>query len=139
MKLIGEDGVLEIEAAQWSAPPIPGADHDLLLIVHVEAHGFAGTTDVWIDRQAWHDFLRALSDLDRARRGSATLESPGELELTFESTDRAGHMAVRGLVGVRSGHHSVALTFSRIRFDPTFLPSVLAQLRKLAHAVADPR
>ncbi len=67
MRLEAEGGnVLEIEPAKVGSG-IPGVDDDVLVNVHVQAHGFSGTTDVWILRDAWESFLRELADLERTR------------------------------------------------------------------------
>jgi hypothetical protein len=134
LKLAGLTGE-SLEIAGAKSPSGDGrVDRDHLLIVAVQFHGFAGQTDPWVLDEAWRAFLEDLAELERARQGAASLEatSPEELRLSFRSTDSAGHMAVEGFVGVRSGSYAAKLTFSPMAFDPTELPRVLRELKALA-------
>jgi hypothetical protein len=86
---------------------------------------------------AWSAFLRELTALDHQRQGAASLESisPGELRLRLFTTDRAGHLAAEGIVGVRGARQELRLEFTNISFDPGQLPALLAELSSAAPAV----
>jgi hypothetical protein len=134
MKLTGSGGQwLEITRATFPPGAEEHYDTDRLLLVAVQFHAFAGATDTWVPGEAWSAFVRELDELERTRQGKASLEaiSPDELLLVFRSLDRAGHMAVEGFVGVRSGSHQMKLTFSSIELDPTDLPRIVRELRAL--------
>ena len=107
---------------------------DLLVVVDVRTRGFTGHIDTWILRAAWLDFCERLELLEAHRQGDAIVESisPGELRLTFRSTDRAGHMAVEGSIGHRGTLGEVLLTFSPVPFDPSALPGLLRDAREIA-------
>lgn len=126
------DGV-DIECVGVEAPG-SHREGDLHLIVSVRAGDFAGRTDPGIDRDAWAAFLTALRELERTRKGSATLEglSPGELRLTVRAIDRAGHMSIEGLVSVLSPHRARRLEFAPIEFDPGNLAGIIRELGKFS-------
>ena len=76
--------------------PTPG---DVRLRVRVEVEGFAGFSDrAWIEKAVLHRFVEGVQELERTRKGEATLESmsPGEFALQLRSVDRAGHLAATG-------------------------------------------
>src|SRR6266852_3304277 len=65
--------------------------------VEVQIGDFRGRYDqVWVEQAALERFLGEARDLERARRGSATLEamSPDEFFLRIQSVDVAGHIAL---------------------------------------------
>jgi hypothetical protein len=109
----------------------------VLVVVRVHCPGFTGETDTWVVRPAWREFLERLTALEGSRRGEAILESisPGELRLRLFATDRAGHMAVEGYVGVFGGHDTLRLEFGAIPFEPTLLPRLLRELSSAVAAV----
>ena len=121
------DYYLSIERAEPS-------DDDLLVIVEVRCSGFNGRIDTWISRETWIEFCNQLRVLAERRQGEATIESisPNELRLTVRSIDRAGHMAIEGLLGYRGVHGETLLTFSPMSFDPSTLPTLLAEARAIA-------
>jgi len=83
---------------------------------------------------ARQDFLRGLTELERARRGRALLTggSPADLRLELFSTDLLGRVAIRGHLGCRppSGHR-LCLEFG-FAFEPDRLRSLLEGLRELS-------
>lgn len=109
-------------------PLLLGDDATIDLSVHVGAktRGFVGETDCWILREAWSNFAQAMKRLRDSRQGEATIESmsPRELHLTVQSTDRAGHMAVGGLVGTNLNGRVATLEFTPFAFDPSSLPEL---------------
>lgn len=132
MKLVGEDGSLVIERSEIGPPGTP-ADRDILLNVTVEAAGFAAADQSWIVESAWNGFLAELRHLEARRKGRATLESasPDDLRVEFFSTDRAGHMAVKGQVRRRTPEgFELRLEFA-FAFEPDVLPRVLSEVAAL--------
>lgn len=124
LRFDGEGGdFVEVALAQM-------ADDDLLLSVQVSRSGFGGTVETWVHRQAWIDFANALERLEHTRQGEARL--PGleatELELRVASVDRAGHIAISGMLCL-TGDDVVRLEFSAIRFDPSQLMVALRAMR----------
>lgn len=113
-------------------PDTPGysSGGDVLVVARIRCLGFRGETDAWILQEAWEGFLSQLTALERERRGEAVLESisPGELRLRIFASDRAGHIAVEGSVGVRGVHQELRLDFSPMAVDPSQLPALLAEL-----------
>jgi hypothetical protein len=107
---------------------------DIALIVNVRSRGFTGRNDTWISRAAWLEFCEQLSTLEAHRQGEAVVESisPKELRLIFRSTDSAGHMAVEGFVGYRGTYGEVLLAFSPMSFDPSILPELVRDARRIA-------
>src|SRR5688572_15366390 len=126
---------IEIECAEILGADSP-AHGDLLLLVSVQSGEFSGRVDTWVDQASWSDFLRQLQELEQRRQGSATLESisPGELCLTVKSTDRTGHMAIHGLIGVRGATRELRLEFSPIPFEPSELAELLREISKFGRA-----
>ena len=78
--------------------PTPG---DVRLRVKVEAEGFVGLSEVWIEKPTLELFTQDLLALERTRDGEAVLKgvSPDEFILRLRSVDRAGHIAVNGQLG----------------------------------------
>jgi hypothetical protein len=121
------DYYLAIERAE------PSSD-DILVVVEVRCSGFTGHIDTWILRRAWIEFCNRLAALEERRQGEAVVESisPRECRLVFRSTDSAGHMAVEGLLGYRGVYGETLLTFSPMSFDPSILPTLVADARAIA-------
>jgi len=136
MKLASSEGEeLEIVAEIGRSAPASYYGNDRSLSVRLVFSGFTASTKAWIDEKTWSAFLNELADLERSRRGKASLAamSPEELQLTFRSIDRGGHLAVEGFVGVRSGGgYAAKLTFSSLKFDPSELPRVLRELQSIS-------
>jgi hypothetical protein len=127
------DGVARVEIAVTEvAAPIPShsAGGEVRLQVGLTCDGFTGTGSTWIARDVWQRFIQALEHLDERREGEAVVESmsPNDLRLRIRVTDRAGHVAVDGQVRTRSVR-DLQWQFGAIPFDPSLLPSLLAELR----------
>ena len=75
-------------------------DGDYYVSIEANAHGYSGHSDAHVVRGAFEAFRSAMSNLRRKRKGSASFESihPGLFDLTVESIDRRGHLAVRGML-----------------------------------------
>ncbi len=119
-------GSLRLEAADLGPTGTPGAE-DILLNMTASVGGYAAADQVWIPRSEADIFLAQLATLDRDRRGAARLRgaTPEEFELTFYSTDRVGHLAVRGHVRqVTPEGYELALRFA-FGFEPDQLPRIL--------------
>jgi hypothetical protein len=73
-------------------------DEDVLLLVEVRGGAFTGTADVWVLGDAMAAFLAQARTLYERLDGRASLESisPGELALSIERLDAAGHLGVGG-------------------------------------------
>jgi hypothetical protein len=122
---------VEIDFVEVTGPgPREG---DLRLVVSAQHADFSGRADAWVTAESWADFLRQLHALERTRRGAAVLEGidPRELALIMEATDRAGHMSIRGSLGVR-GLRELRFDFSAMPFDPSELPQILKRLSAFA-------
>lgn len=100
---------------------------ELVIVARVRTCGFAAVVESMILRPEWDSFCAGLKQLEKNRQGSATLEaiSPGELELEVRSTNRAGQMAIGGLIGTDLSGSRVRMTFSPIPFDPSSLPQLV--------------
>ncbi len=125
-------GVLELNRSTFESDGMP-TDEELLLNVTVEVAGFAARDQNWIVATDWERFMVDLRTLERNRQGSATLlgASPDELRIEFFSTDRLGHMAVRGQVGRRTMERFELLLRFGFAFEPDELPRVLRELEAL--------
>jgi hypothetical protein len=129
VKISSDQSVLLLERSEVGPPGTP-ADEDILINVTVEVRGFAAADQSWIMGTDWRGFLAELRALETRRAGFATLvaASPEDLRLEFFSTDRAGHMAVRGQVGRRTTERfDLQLRFG-FPFEPDELPRILREL-----------
>ncbi len=106
------------------------ADPDPYLVVRLQLPGFSACTETYVLESGWSSFLRELQSLEATRQGEATVESisPGELQLRIRSLDRAGHMGIEGLIGMRGPRNEFRFTFDALEFDPTRLPSLVTEL-----------
>jgi hypothetical protein len=132
VKVSGDSGWLVLERAEVGPPGTP-ADTDLLLNVSAEVGGFSAADQNWVTGPAWSGFLAEFGQLEARRQGRATLvgASPEDLQLEFFSTDRAGHMAVRGLVRrLTADYFELRLGFG-FAFAPDELPRLLVELKRL--------
>ena len=77
-------------------------------------------------------FARPLLSDDEAIYAVVESISPQEFRLTVRSTDSAGHMAIDGFLGYRGVHGETLLTFSPMSFDPSTLPSLVAEAQAIA-------
>ena len=73
---------------------------DFLMSVEVRADEFRGHADGHVAGADFRRFAKALEDLERNRKGAATLESalPGEFTVTVKAIDGVGHMGVLGVL-----------------------------------------
>jgi hypothetical protein len=91
---------------------------------------------IWISDENVEAFVTQLDNLDKTRKGKATLTSmsPGEFELTFKPIDDLGHIAV-GLLFNKQDRINHDYSFEiKVEFqtDPTILPTVLKDIKRLA-------
>src|SRR5262245_52584130 len=109
---------VEIECADVEGSDSPRVG-DICLVVSVHFGDFSGRVRAWVEQRSWAGFLDQLRELEQRREGAAILEgiSPGTLSLNVRVTDRAGHMAVQGLIGERTTGREILMEFSPISFD----------------------
>jgi hypothetical protein len=138
--LVRENGYfVEVRLVERTPPSLPGAG-DLRLHVGVAFSSFQGEYDeVWVEAAAFQTYLSELQALEERREGSATLKSmsPDELLLRIHSTDRAGHMGVRGQLGRWCYAGGGGLSWCQVPFHftlscPSLLPQILAEFRAMA-------
>ncbi len=130
MKLRGDGAFLDLELSERGPEDTP-ADEDLLVNVTVDVKGFTAADQNWIVAREWSGFLVELRTLVESRQGRATLVAvvPDELRIEFFSTDRAGHMAVKGQVHrTTADGFDLQLQFG-FAFEPDTLPRVLSELQ----------
>ena len=127
---------LEISAPEIVPTGQPGSG-DIRLAVEVSAPGFRGRNgSAWVAGPAWERFLADLRQLERTRRGEASLTSmsPADLELRVCAVDRAGHILVEGHVGdylrAATRVREACVPFA-ISLDPSCLPAALAEFAAL--------
>ena len=112
---------------------MPG-DEDLLLNITVKVGGYSAIDQVWVIGAYWRGFMSELRELERLRKGKATLEgvSPEVLKLVFMTTGRARHLAVSGFIGWRDSYNGYyqKLEFG-FPFDAGMLQNVLQELEFL--------
>jgi len=132
VKLLGKGGSLILERSDFGAVGTP-ADDDILLNVTVEVEGFSAADQSWVPGLSWSGFLVELRKLENDRQGKATLIAAcaEDLRLEFFSTDRAGHMAVRGHVRRRTTESFELQLRFVLAFEPDDLPRVLRDLERL--------
>ncbi|MCA9621544.1 MAG: hypothetical protein KC731_21125 [Myxococcales bacterium] len=133
VRLSGNGGVVELERAELGPPGTP-PDGDLLVRVDVTVASFSAADQAWILGRDWADFLRQLTELERQRQGKAILQGASAEELALElfAADRAGHMALRGVVRRRTIDGFVLGLEYGFAFEPDLLPGLLDELRDLA-------
>lgn len=130
MTLRGDVGqVLTIERSTLGEPGTP-ADDDLLLNVTVSVRGYSAADQAWVVAGDWREFMNGMRTLEDVRNGHATLRGadPHDLELTFKTTDRAGHMAVEGFVGWKSPDGFYLKCEFGFAFDAGLLGNVVREL-----------
>jgi hypothetical protein len=113
---------------------------DVCFAVAVRSAAFSGSNDeVWISRSAFEDFLAALRELDRKRRGKAELlaMSTTDFMLTVKAVDSAGHLSAEGWVGREYAGRNDGMRH-RVCFwlelDPSTLPALACQFEALGSA-----
>ena len=129
----------ELAVAEVS-PEVPGvyAGGSVRVVVRVRLRDFAGAADAWVQWDAWSDFIRQLRQLERDRRGEATLRgtSTEELRVRIFALDRAGHMGVEGsLTSFFIADHdprAASLKFGTIEIEPSALPALVRELESAA-------
>lgn len=129
MKVGAEGAFLELEVSEFGGRGTP-AEHDFLMNITVQVNGFSGADQVWILLHEWEVFLAQLTELDRVRQGRAVLSAvmPEECQVEFFSTDRAGHMALRGHVRRPTcDGFDLGVEFG-FAFEPDGLPAIVAEL-----------
>lgn len=127
------DARLELDLVEHGPVDSPG-EGDILLDLVVDVGGYAAADQVWILHAAFVDFQTQLAALEKRRQGTATLEGLVDTEfgLTIYSTDRTGHMAVRGHGADRTSEgHNLQLRFG-FAFEPDLLPMVVSAVQALS-------
>jgi hypothetical protein len=121
-----EESFVEVELLEVAeAAYAPG---DALLGVRMRSSGFAGSSEVWVQRERLRQFCACLISLNASLRGDATLESisPDDLELKVLAVSSRGHIAVEGKVG-RYAHGPERMYWHNAAFGFEFEQSQLAQ------------
>lgn len=131
VKLRGERGE-RIELELLCVETAPQASGDLCLNLRIDTAHFSGQSETWVLAASWASFLHDLRELERSRRGRATLQSinPSELRLELYASDALGHMAFDGEVSLLLPY-DIALRFTGIPFSPHQLPSLVRDLTQL--------
>ncbi len=94
-----------------------------------------GFISIWIQKDAIETFIEGLHQLDQTRKGAVLLTSmsPDELTLEVKALDGWGHLGV----GIRVEQHNPSqVSYKNIlqtgfEIDPTSLPSIIAQLKRI--------
>jgi len=141
IRLGGSVDFVELEVVAYGT--LEGRNEgDLRLAVSVRSGDFAGKYgEVWIAKDEWQSFLISLAQLERERKGTASLlaMSPDEFELHLQITDRAGHLVAFGFLArhfwLPPTHEA---TISRVhygmRLDPSMLRVFVEQFTSLGVA-----
>ena len=109
--------------------------------IEVFCRNFSGQVNsVWFSRNNIDLFIQQIEELDKTRQGKAELfnmgsqTEPNPLEFTIFSTDNLGHLAVQAALQKFSylSHpaNTLKVTVS-FEFDPSLLPSIIVDFRKL--------
>jgi hypothetical protein len=124
-----------IEINEWTLDYewiMPYFDCEIVL----NAEGFAGRAKVYLDAADLRAFVSDLEELDRTRRGKATLGSmsPTEFQLIFEALDRLGHILVAAHVKetgstTDAGNRYDLMTSVCFGIDPTSLPTIIKEFK----------
>ncbi|WP_066506697.1 hypothetical protein [Rufibacter sp. DG15C] len=90
---------------------------------------------IWISLGDLENFISSLNELDKTRKGQAEIQgmSPGEFTLYFRAIDNLGHLAV-GINLLEEDRIANDYSYDiKVEFqvDPTILPSVISDLRKI--------
>ena len=90
---------------------------------------------IWISLGDLEDFISGLQELDQTRKGKVETQgmSPGEFTWYFRAIDNLGHLAV-GINLLHDDRISSDYSYDiKVEFqvDPTSLPSVISDLKKL--------
>ena len=118
---------LEVQLETDSALPSYG---DALIGIVVSSNGYIGKNQVWVAKQELDLFSVSIQELEKNRKGEATLSSmsPDELSLRVYAYDGVGHLAVEG----KTGHQVVgSVCFNHsVQFGFTIEPEQLVKLSK---------
>lgn len=108
------------------------------LAIESQLGDFSGRYDqVWVEQAQLERFIAETTELERTRRGTATLQamSPDEFLLHIKVIDAAGHVAVtvqirrRGYVGQEHQRFGLEGGFE---LEPSTLPALVRALSDLA-------
>jgi hypothetical protein len=123
--------------ADWTGDG-PAPD-DLLLNVSIVSLGYSAQDQMWVEASAWRAFVEEFRQLERHRRGDATLRGmvEDEFRLRCFAFDRSGHVAAEGHMRRRSevggAPREQCLAFS-FELEADRLAENLAQLDDLLRA-----
>src|SRR5262249_10163461 len=94
----------------------------------VQAGNFSGNLNVAYERDCFDAFIRALEDMDRTLRGSATLKPLYEHDFVTLELDSTGHIDVRGELPDYSEGRFLQLVF-QFETDQTSLAPFIKDLK----------
>jgi hypothetical protein len=90
---------------------------------------------IWISEVDIDNFILELESLDKIRKGQAELQSmsPGEFSLFLRAVDTFGHLSVKMRINNKNQIYKDYAYDVSIEFevDPTILPSVIVDLKKI--------
>ena len=136
MRIQSENGLhfIELLKQEDSLPFYPS----ICVQIEGRAYGFSAiVSGVWLSADDMRVFLTELVRLEQLREGSASLESmsPGEVVLSLQKADRAGHMIARlALFRTISGMVPQPVTQRlsiAFEIDVSLLPQVVRRFRQL--------
>jgi hypothetical protein len=143
MKISDQNGslALRVTAIETYAGARPS---DYRLSATLRWHGFTALNrHLWVSAQAYDTFAFSLNELDRSRRGLASLSamSPNEFLLVIEVVDLAGHVQARGHLAntVHDGRlnpFELRLPYS-LDIDPSKLPKICKAVAALPGQAAE--
>jgi len=103
---------------------------DAYVTVLVQASGFRGHNDLWVQRESLEAFVTQLDALNRNLSGEARLSgiSPDELELVIRAVTSRGHVAISGstdyFIQSDNGRHWHSVSFG-FEFEPGQMTTAL--------------
>lgn len=133
MRLRGDaDQLLVIERSTFGELGLTD-EEDVLLNVTVEVGGYRAADQVWIPSTDWRAYLSELREIERLRRGQASLAGAGSpyLKITIKSTDHAGHMCVLGFIRWDSPDGFCQRLEFGFKFDAGMLSTVLREFQSV--------
>jgi hypothetical protein len=118
---------IELKMAERTPEGLQGAG-DVRFNARVQFSTFSAESDVWVAAPALRSFVEQLREVERTRRGAASLTSmsPGELRLEIRATDSMGHVGAFGELGRWCRGTLPARFWSAVSFGIPFDPSLLA-------------
>jgi len=120
---------LELDATIEEEPTLQSLG-DAYVTVIVQAGGFGGRNDLWVQREQIEEFVAQLAALDRNLSGEARLSapSPDELELVVRAVTSRGHVALCGttryFIQRENGRYWHAVSFG-FEFEPSQIATAL--------------